>query len=133
MVALSCCLWTLKTFARWQLRTAYSGSRLAVFYHMDACAWGHGHGGHLCVPKANALQLDKRGSSWRLAPTCGWPLLLFLTVTRDARRFAYAFELSTCLQCDDNRADPVRRARDDATRADGDGRRLPGVLHSIGI
>lgn len=86
--------------------------------------------GGICVSKA--LQLDKRGSSWRLAPTCGWPLLLFLTVTRDARRFAYAFELSTCLQCDDNRADPVRRARDDAT-ADGDGRRLPGALHSIGI
>lgn len=55
MVALSCCLWTLKTFARWQLRTAYSGSRLAVFYHMDACAWGHGMGG-ICVSKA--LQLD---------------------------------------------------------------------------
>lgn len=126
MVALSCCLWTLKTFARWQLRTAYSGSRLAVFYHMDACACGHGHGGHLCVEGVTTRQ------AWEQLAACGWPLLLFLTVTRDARRFAYAFELSTCLQCDDNRADPVRRARDDAT-ADGDGRRLPGALHSIGI
>ena len=61
---------------------------------MGACGMGG-----ICVSKA--LQLDKRGSSWRLAPTCGWPLLLFLTVTRDARRFA--FELSTCLQCDDVR------------------------------
>ena len=87
-------------------------------------AW---HGGpHLCVEGVTTRQ------AWEQLAACGWPLLLFLTVTRDARRFAYAFELSTCLQCDDNRADPVRRARDDAT-ADGDGRRLPGALHSIGI
>ena len=128
MVALSCCLWTLKTFARWQLRTAYSGSRLAVFYHMDACAWGHAAwGAFVCRRRYTTTR-----QAWEHVAACGWPLLLFLTVTRDARRFAYAFELSTCLQCDDNRADPVRRARDDAT-ADGDGRRLPGALHSIGI
>lgn len=74
--------------------------------------------------------------AWEQLAACAYlrvaTVMLFLTVTRDARRFAYAFELSTCLQCDDNRADPVRRARDDAT-ADGDGRRLPGALHSIGI
>ena len=66
MVALSCCLWTLKTFARWQLRTAYSGSRLAVFYHMDACACGHGMGG-ICV--STALQLDE---AWEQLAACAY-------------------------------------------------------------
>ena len=66
MVALSCCLWTLKTFARWQLRTAYSGSRLAVFYHMDACACGHGHGGHLCVEGVTTRQ------AWEQLAACAY-------------------------------------------------------------